>query len=150
MMTTTGESPWYLAPLALSLQASGRDDAIRQVTGLWAGHVTLAGVLPALGSAILARENLRSTALPNGIALPHARTPVLEDPVLAIGKLVEPVDFAGTAVWMVIAIASPASHPDKHLGMLNRLSKLLSSGGVLTTLRSATTPEEIRALPFPF
>jgi len=148
--TPPPNSPWLCAPASLSLAASDQNDAIRQTVGLWSTCPELAGNLPSLTDAVLAREAVMTTALPVGVALPHARSGLITEPLLAIGRLVQPVDFAGTPVWLLVAIASPASQPAKHLELLNWLSRLLSSEEVLEGLRQAVSPEEIHSLPLFF
>jgi mannitol/fructose-specific phosphotransferase system IIA component (Ntr-type) len=58
------------------------------------------------------------------------------------------VEFAGTPVWLVIAMASPAGQPAKHLELLNWLSRALATQEVVAALRIAGSPEEIRSLSF--
>jgi PTS system fructose-specific IIC component len=146
-MIAPTESPWLSAPVSLCLTASTQEEAIRRTVDLWAGTPALAGTLPSLLAGVLAREEQK--ALPNGVALPHARSPLLQEPLVAAARLEAPVLFAGTPVWLVIAIASPMGQPAKHLELLRRLSQALARTEVLAALRAATTLDEMRALFLP-
>lgn len=132
------------APIALSLQSSDRDDAIEKAVHLWAGTPELIGPLPELVSAVVGRENLHSTAMRGGVAFPHARTPLVTTPLLAIGRLVEPVRFAGDDVWLLFAVASPARATTEHLQLLSWLARRCAASGVLDAVRKAASVAEFR------
>jgi PTS system nitrogen regulatory IIA component len=75
---------------------------------------------------LLAREGLSSTGVGDGIAIPHARTPVVldvEGPSIALCYLRKPVDFAaidGKPVTTMFVLAS--TNVRTHLNMLSRIS----------------------------
>jgi PTS system nitrogen regulatory IIA component len=75
------------------------------------------------------RENLASTGLGHGVALPHPRTPSPEfspEPMVILGQLVQPMDWRaldGEPVHTVLLLLNPS--PDIHLKILSRLAFLL-------------------------
>jgi PTS system nitrogen regulatory IIA component len=75
---------------------------------------------------ILAREALASTAIGDGIALPHVRGPIVlhvPGPLITLGFLEKPVDFGaldGKPVFVLFSLISPTVHT--HLQLLSRLS----------------------------
>ncbi|MCZ7638883.1 MAG: PTS sugar transporter subunit IIA [Verrucomicrobia bacterium] len=79
-----------------------------------------------LVQALLAREKLTSTGLGDGIAVPHARNPVVlhvEKPVISLCFLERPVDFGaldGKPVQALFTLISPSVRAHVHL--LSRLS----------------------------
>ena len=145
-LSNTSTALWQTVPVSLSLTASDSGDAIRQTAALWDGIAGAQGILPGLVDAILARESIMSTALPGGVALPHARSSSIADPLVAVGRLTQPVDFAGTPVWLIVAVASPASQPAVHLELLNCISRVLSDAGNVLRLQNAVSADEVRAL----
>jgi PTS system nitrogen regulatory IIA component len=105
-----------------------------------AGAITDAKSLTA---ELEAREARCTTALGGGIAVPHGRLPGLPEPVVALGLVSPPVDFAapdGVPVDLVFLLLSPADSPARHLSLLARLSRILKSHGVGERLRAAGTP----------
>ena len=79
-----------------------------------------------LYAVLLAREALGSTAIGEGIAIPHVRNPVilhLERPTITVCFLERPIDFGaldGQPVGALFTLASPTVRA--HLHLLSRLS----------------------------
>jgi PTS system nitrogen regulatory IIA component len=77
----------------------------------------------------LARESLTTTAIGNGIALPHVRNPIVlhvDRPMVSLCFLEEPVDFGaldGKPVHVLFSLICPTMR--SHLQMLSRLSYAL-------------------------
>jgi PTS system nitrogen regulatory IIA component len=77
---------------------------------------------------LLDREAMESTAIGDGIALPHPRNPIphLDEPRLALGFLESPVDFRALdkkPVQALFLLLSPSS--GEHLNLLSRVSHML-------------------------
>ena len=97
--------------VALGMQASTRDDVIDQLTEL---QVAGGAVTDAAGytEAVLERESTFSTAVGEGIAIPHAKTASAARPGLVATTLDEGVDWNapdGKPVDLVFLIAAPAT-----------------------------------------
>ncbi|MDP2645998.1 MAG: PTS sugar transporter subunit IIA [Desulfobacterales bacterium] len=79
-----------------------------------------------LYQVLLARESLGSTAIGNGIAIPHVRNPItlhVARPLMALCFLEDPIDFQaidGRPVHTLFTIVSPTSKA--HLNLLSKLS----------------------------
>lgn len=94
---------------------------------------------------ILAREQLGSTAIGEGIAIPHAKVEAVREPGLAAMVVPEGVDyeaFDGSLANLIFMIAAPAEGADVHLEALSRLSTLLMNPGFKEGLLGAKTKEE--------
>ncbi len=90
-----------------------------------------------------ARENLGSTGLGKGFALPHARLDVLPHFFGLFVRLVRPIDFAsidGLPVDLVILLLTPANAGNQHLATLAALSRPLRNEVFVRRLRQA--PDE--------
>lgn len=94
---------------------------------------------PAL-EALLDREEIASTGIGRGVAIPHPRrvlTLGLEDPVIPVFFCEKPVDFGavdGHPVFVLFFIFSPSTAV--HLDLLSRLSYCLRSPGFLEVLKN--------------
>lgn len=94
---------------------------------------------------ILAREALGSTAVGDGIAIPHAKVAAVKEPGLAAAVVPDGVDyeaFDGSLAKLIFMIAAPADGADVHLEALSRLSTLLMVPGFKDSLISAKSKEE--------
>jgi mannitol/fructose-specific phosphotransferase system IIA component (Ntr-type) len=80
----------------------------------------------ALYEKLWEREQLGTTAIGSGVAIPHCKTDGLDRVFLAIGLLDEGIDFGamdGQPVRVVFCIVSPAQSPAAHLQCLAAISK---------------------------
>lgn len=96
--------------------------------------------------ALAKRENLESTGIGNGIAIPHARTDSVKDLLLAFARSPEGVDFSsidGKPSYLIFLIASPEQKKSEYIMALAKLSRLLRKRDVRERLRGAGTPEEV-------
>lgn len=94
---------------------------------------------------ILAREALGSTAIGEGIAIPHAKVEAVKEPGLAAMVVPEGVDYAafdGSLANLLFMIAAPAEGADVHLEALSRLSTLLMNPGFKEGLMGAADKDE--------
>ena len=128
----------------LGMQARTRDDAIDQLTEM---QVANGAVTDAAGykEAVLERESTFSTAVGEGIAIPHAKTASAARPGLVAATLDEGVDWNapdGKPADLVFLIAAPATEANVHLEVLAKLSALLMHSSFAETLRSAGSVEE--------
>jgi nitrogen PTS system EIIA component len=99
--------------------------------------------------ALQSRENLGSTGLGKGFALPHARLDALNEPFALFVRLGRPIDFAAIdekPVDMVILLLSPADGGNQHLAMLAALSRPLRDAAFVQRLRRASDAAALHAL----
>jgi PTS system mannitol-specific IIA component len=127
----------------LSSAATTRDEAIREAGALL---VAAGAVDPDYVEQMLEREHVVSTFVGEGIAMPHgtltAKSDVLNEG-LAVLVLDRPVDWAGQPVTLVIGIAA---HGRRYITLLSQLATALLDDGRATSLREATTVDQVRAL----
>lgn len=102
-----------------------------------------------LWQLLVARERIMSTALGNGIAVPHVRNPVvlhIDRPSVTLCFLKKPVDFKavdGKPVFVLFTILSPSVK--KHLAILSRLAFCLQNAKLQEYLQAKATQEQILA-----
>ncbi|PTX90982.1 PTS sugar transporter subunit IIA [Opitutus sp. ER46] len=129
--------------IVVGARPASREAAIQAVGNLLvsAGHVSSAYV-----SAMLAREQLATTYLGNGVAIPHGTREALafvHAPGLAILQVPGGVDFGGGhTARLVIGLAA---RDDSHLDLLTAIAEVCSDDTQLQRLLSARQSAEILA-----
>lgn len=96
--------------------------------------------------AIWQREVSLSTAIGEGVALPHARIPNLKAPIVCFFKLKNPVDFGSpdnVPVQFVFLELTDSNDQGMQLNLIAQISRFLSSVGNRKRLFECRTEEEI-------
>lgn len=135
------------AERAVILKAATKEEALREMATLLskAGEVTDGDRLL---EAILEREQIMSTGIGLGIAIPHAKIPSVKDFVVGLGKAQKGLDFNaldGKPVHFVVMIAGPDDQQERYLQLLARITLKLKDAGVRRRLSEARTVEELVA-----
>lgn len=103
-----------------------------------------------LVSEILKREELMSTAIGRGIAIPHVRLSSVTDLVMSVGLCRKPIaDFQAiddTPVRLIIMIAAAYNQHSYYLQTLSFFSARLKNQLLRDSLLAATSPEDAYAL----
>jgi PTS system nitrogen regulatory IIA component len=95
---------------------------------------------------LLKREELGSTGIGHGVAIPHARLPDLQRPYGLLAKLKQPIEFDaidGQAVDIVFVLLLPAAADNEQLGALALVARTLRPPENLARIRSAKTTSEL-------
>lgn len=121
--------------IALDNPAKNRADAFAAAGALFSQQVGIetSSVIEFLN----AREELGSTALGAGVAIPHGRVKGLKQPVAALIRLKDPIEFAapdGEPVKTLIFLLVPEKATQQHLEILSSIAQLLSDADVRETL----------------
>ena len=118
----------------------------------------LVGVLHAAGAvddadavlaAVRAREQVLSTGVGSGVAIPHGKSDRVAELALAAGVTGGPVDFDsldGQPVRLLFLLVGPADAAGLHVKALSRISRLVRKDEFRKRLAGARTPEEFIAL----
>ena len=99
-------------------------------------------------TAILAREELGSTGVGGGIAIPHARLGGIDEPYGLLARLQRPIDFAaidGEPVDVVFLLLTSDKPKADQLSALACATRALRDPGTLARLRAARTGPELYA-----
>lgn len=129
--------------ITLGLDISSKDDAINALIGLHAAAGNLKDK-DAYKAAILAREEQGSTAIGDGIAVPHAKTSAVKAPALAAITVKNGVDYGapdGKPSDLLFMIAA-TEDGDVHLEILSRLMVMLMDPDFTAKLRAAKSVDE--------
>ncbi len=99
----------------------------------------------AISAALTGRENLGSTGIGQGIAIPHAIIDGVADCLCLFVRLAKPLDFEAVdevPVDIVVLLLSPAVDQKQNLNLLSCIARRLRNDNVTEAIRSAKTPEE--------
>jgi len=99
-----------------------------------------------LFKAILEREKLGSTAIGNGIAVPHAKIKGIKKPLLILGRSFEGVDFNsldGEKTYLFFMLISPQEEVGLHLKILAKISHLVKDKFIIERLKKVKDKHEI-------
>ena len=130
--------------IALNNLSKNRAEAFAAVGQLFAKQADLEA--EAIVGFLNAREDLGSTALGAGVAIPHGRVKGLKQPIAAFVKLQEPIEFAapdGEAVSILIFLLVPEKATQQHLEILSSIAQLLSDQDARKMLASEDNPEKV-------
>ena len=100
-------------------------------------------------AALLNREQLGSTAIGYGVAIPHARISHLPKPMVVCLTVNKPIDFDSDDRFMVdiiFGLLVPELATEEHLGILSDLSKQLLEPEFRDSLRRAQDAESLYAV----
>jgi PTS system nitrogen regulatory IIA component len=131
------------ACVAVPLPASTRASVLRELVVLaeqsWQVYDP-----DAIRQAITQREEMGSTALPSGVAIPHPRRPLpgaLGESIIAFGRTIAGIPFGSPHGGLTDLFFLVCCRDDRtHLRVLARLSRLFLRPGFLDELREAETP----------
>jgi PTS system fructose-specific IIC component len=134
--------------VALDVDAGGDKEA---VIGLLADRLAAAGRATdrdGLVAAAMAREGQSATGLPGGIAIPHCRSPFVDEATIGFARLSPKVDFGAPdgPADLAFLIAAPDSGGAEHMKLLSSLARALVRKDFVESLRNASSAEEVVAL----
>lgn len=98
---------------------------------------------------LLEREELGSTGIGSGVAIPHCKMEKLEQSVLAVGMLRKGIDFQAVdqqPVRLFFLLISPKSAPAVHLRVLASISKWVKSDHHVEQILGTSNRETIYGL----
>lgn len=132
------------------LAADDKEGAIREMIGalLEAGRIS-ADEVDSIVKAILKREELGSTGIGRGVAVPHTKHPSVQRLVGTVAVSSDGIDFNsldGEKVQLFFLLISPPDRPGDHLRALENISRQLRDDTFCKFLKQATTPDDIRQL----
>ena len=99
--------------------------------------------------AITGREELGSTGLGNGIAIPHGKIAGLNGVTALFARLEQPIEFDAVddqPVDLVIMLLAPTGAGADHLKALSRVARLLRTESVVEDLRRLSDPDRLHAV----
>jgi len=102
-----------------------------------------------IAEAISERERLGSTAIGNGVAVPHAKINGIKQTILTFGRSSEGVDFNsldGEKTYLFFMLLSPKDDIGVHLKILAKISHLIKDRFMVGLFRKAKLKKEILSI----
>lgn len=129
--------------VVLELRGRSADDAVWEIVQLLAASGELRRPKEFF-AAVMDREAKSSTAANGGAAFPHARTLLVDELMLGIGRSREGVTFPGTKtpVHLLFVIGVPQQMVNDYLVCVGALARRLMAEGTREALLSASTSVE--------
>ena len=132
------------------LEATDKESVIREMTSsLQAAHSIDDEQFESVVEAILKREELGSTGIGRGVAVPHTKHPTVDKLCGAVGVSSEGVDFDsldGEKVHLLFLLVSPPDRPGDHLRALENISRQLRNDTFCRFLKQANNAEDVWTL----
>jgi PTS system nitrogen regulatory IIA component len=141
----------YLSPIILpthiilNIKGTTKKTIINELLDMLVSHEVLINRDQVLKD-LLDREQTMSTAIPNGIAIPHAKTNAVRELTVAIGIKKSGVDFdspLGDKTRIIILALVPPDKPKPLYEFLLTITTTLSDDSLRSKILTAKTPDEV-------
>lgn len=123
---------------------SDKSEAIRAAVDALAGKCGQDA--DAIYESVLKREEVMSTGMGHGVAIPHAKIAGLDGFKLSISRSKDPIDYQSldsTPVRIFALLLSPEGATKDHVKMIAEVTKRLKFSSVRQAILDATTPKEM-------
>lgn len=131
--------------IKMDIEASDKEDVLKELVDLLA-DVKDIGDKKLILKALVDRENLGSTGIGQGIAIPHGKTDKVKDIVAVLGISRKGVNFDaldGESVYLFFLLVAPKENPGPHLKALAQISRLLRDSFFCELIKRCKTPDEV-------
>ena len=130
-----------------SVESGDKESVIREMTtALKAAGSVAEEQFDSIVEAVLKREELGSTGIGRGVAVPHTKHPTVDKLCGTVAVSEEGVEFDsldGEKVHLLFLLVSPPDRPGDHLRALENISRQLRDDSFCNFLKQSKTPEDI-------
>jgi len=127
------------------LSANNKDEALAEMV-----NTIIRGGVKIDSSSIIEilkqRENLGSTGIGDGVAIPHGKISALNDIIVAFGRSIEGIAFDsldGKPVHLLFLLLAPENSAGQHLKILAKISKMLKDVNFRKKLLKAKSQNDL-------
>jgi PTS system fructose-specific IIA component/PTS system nitrogen regulatory IIA component len=134
--------------VVLNLELATKSQVIEKMLSIIAGHAGVTDIKK-LQEDVVRREEEMSTGIGKKIALPHAKTSAVSQPVLAFATLKSEINFDSIdnePVQIIFLLATPEEMLAEHLKLLGRITKIAGRDDVRNKLVLAQSSAEVLEL----
>jgi len=127
------------------LKVQNKDALLNKLVNLLEDQVDK-NQLESIREAVFEREEIMSTGVGKGLAIPHGKAEKISENYASFAILAEPVDYESIdakPVQMVFLLVGPQSKNSAHIKLLSRISRLMNSSSFRKQLLNCQTAEEI-------
>lgn len=133
--------------VSLDIESESKDDILKELIGLLGMDEKSEAIL---FKTLKRRENLGSTGIGKGIAIPHCRSLVVNRLRLAYGRKLRGVDFkaidGGPVYNFFLIVAPPLEVSNQYLPALGKIAQFAKDPEVPMQLKEIETPDEFLKL----
>jgi PTS system nitrogen regulatory IIA component len=133
--------------IRLELQGETKDDVLKELISLLALDEKSEGMLYKM---LKRRENLGSTGIGRGIAIPHCRSLVVNKLRVAFGRKANGLDFKAIdekpVHFFFLIVAPPLEVSNQYLPVLGRIAQFAKEEDVAGRLAELSSPQEFLSL----
>ncbi len=131
----------------LDLDAETKDDALRELAALFGLDEKSEGILYKM---LKRRENLGSTGIGRGIAIPHCRSLVVNRLRVAFGRKLSGLDFKAIdekpVRFIFLIVAPPLEVSNQYLPVLGKIAQFAKDADIPDALAALEKPRDFMAL----
>ncbi len=137
-----------LEGIKIPLVSSTKEEILGELVGVVGRNASVRDPDEVL-RAVREREEVLSTGIGNGVAIPHGKTGSVGERALGAGVSPKGVDFEaldGKPVSLFFLLVGPETAAGQHVKALSRISRLLRRDTFRVRLMEATTPQEFYSI----
>jgi PTS system nitrogen regulatory IIA component len=134
--------------IILELKAKNKDELLRELAAA-AERLCPAAQAETVLRVLQEREQIGSTGVGNGIAIPHGKLAELQNLLICFGRSAKGIAYEAKdrlPVHLVVMILSPENMAAEYLQTLGRISRLLKDESIRAKLLQAASPKTVRQL----
>ncbi len=136
----------YITPdsIKIGLEAEDKEEVFEELIDLMVNANNISNRKPLL-DAIRERETKGTTGIGNGIAIPHAKSGIIEQSYVVLGISEIGIDYQAKddePVFIVFMMVTQESNPNEHLQILQKIAKLTKDENAVEKLKDATSAKE--------
>ncbi len=128
----------------LDFPETEKGDILRRISTAQANYI---GVDPEIvEKAILEREQVMSTGIGEGIAIPHAKIAQADQILLAFARPKSPIEFSsldGQPVQLIFQLVGPTTGVGDHVKVMARLARILKDASLRNLLEKSESPDGV-------
>ena len=131
--------------IKIGITATTKEEALKELVDILT-QVEDIGDSRSIVKALIERENLGSTGIGQGIAIPHGKTDKVKRLVAVLGISKPGVNFDaldGEPVYIFFLLVAPKATAGPHLKALAQISRLLRDSYFCELIRKCRTAEEV-------
>jgi PTS system nitrogen regulatory IIA component len=132
--------------IVIEHETTSKKRLLEQLSEMFAARLTDLSA-DTIFTILIERENIGSTGIGEGVALPHARIPGLQETVALFVRLSQPMDYDAIdrqPVQLIFALLVPEAATDEHLRLLASLAARFRNSEVRNALRDSDDIDDIR------
>ena len=131
--------------IIIDFKGTNKNEILNEMIDVFIGDLRVLD-LDTVRTVVLEREEIMSTGVGNGFAIPHGKTNMVSEMVAGFGMLNNSLEFDaldGKPVNLIFLLVGQADSVGQHLKMLSRVSRIMNQESVREKLSKAESREEI-------